>query len=75
MKASLLTAAQTNGIPNDTSSADTSTTEAVEQVKRVTAQFVDKLGDLDKYLGEFVREYKRSFDCFGSYFLAYFGRL
>ena len=33
--------------------------ETVEQVKRVTAQVVDKLGDLDKYFGEFFTEYRR----------------
>ncbi len=60
---------QTNGIPNDTvTSADPSPSEAVEQVKQVTAQLVDKLGDLDKYFGEFIREYKRPLIALGLFF-------
>ena len=42
--------------------------ETVEQVKRVTAQVVDKLGDLDKYFGEFFTEYRRPLTVLGLIF-------
>jgi len=42
--------------------------ETVEQVKRVTAQVVDKLGYLDKYFGEFFQEYKRPLTALGLFF-------
>ena len=42
--------------------------ETVEQVKRVTAQVVDKLGYLDKYFGEFFVEYKRPLIALGLFF-------
>ena len=45
-----------------------STAETVAQVKRVTAQVVDKLGDLDKYFGEFFVEYKRPLIALGLFF-------
>ena len=44
------------------------TAETVEQVKRVTAQVVDKLGYLDKYFGEFFVEYKRPLIALGLFF-------
>ena len=44
------------------------TAETVAQVKRVTAQVVDKLGDLDKYFGEFFVEYKRPLIALGLFF-------
>lgn len=51
-----------------TVNAEPSTAETVEQVKRVTAQVVDKLGDLDKYFGEFFQEYKRPLIALGLFF-------
>ena len=45
-----------------------STAETVEQVKRATAQGVDKLGYLDKYFGEFYQEYKRPLIALGLIF-------
>ncbi len=47
---------------------ETTSGETVEQVKRVTAQVVDKLGYLDKYFGEFFREYKRPLIALGLFF-------
>lgn len=56
----------------NTEGADTttenSTAETVEQVKRATAQVVDKLGYLDKYFGEFYQEYKRPLIALGLFF-------
>lgn len=52
----------------DTNSSDASTAETVEQVKRVTSQVVSKLGDLDKYFGEFWQEYKRPLIALGLFF-------
>ena len=49
-------------------STENSTAETVEQVKRATAQVVDKLGDLDKYFGEFFQEYKRPLIALGLFF-------
>ena len=46
----------------------TDSTDTMEQVKRVTAQVVDKLGDLDKYFGEFFQEYKRPLIALGLFF-------
>ena len=51
-----------------TVNVESSTAETVEQVKRVTAQVVDKLGDLDKYFGEFFQEYKRPLIALGLFF-------
>ncbi len=48
--------------------AEASTTDTMEQVKRVTAQVVDKLGDLPKYFGEFFQEYKRPLIALGLFF-------
>jgi len=42
--------------------------DTMEQVKKVTAQVVDKLGDLDKYFGEFYQEYKRPLIALGLFF-------
>ena len=50
----------------ETINADTADT--MEQVKKVTAQVVDKLGDLDKYFGEFFQEYKRPLIALGLFF-------
>jgi len=49
-------------------STETSSAETMEQVKRVTAQVVAKLGDLDKYFGEFFQEYKRPLIALGLFF-------
>lgn len=51
-----------------TSSVKTGSAETMEQLKRVTAQMVDKLGDLDKYFGEFFQEYKRPLTALGLFF-------
>ncbi|MEL6815379.1 MAG: CAAD domain-containing protein [Cyanobacteria bacterium J06598_3] len=51
--------------------AETSTAETVEQVKRVTAQVVDNLGELPKYFGEFFSEYKRPLLALGLIFGAF----
>lgn len=56
---------------NDPLTGETPTAETVETVKRVTAQMVDKLGELDKYFGEFVREYKRPLIALGLFFGAF----
>ena len=50
------------------SATEDATAETVEQVKRVTAQVVDKLGYLDKYFGEFFVEYKRPLIAIGLFF-------
>jgi hypothetical protein len=50
---------------------DTSTSETVEQVKRVTAQVVDSLGELPKYFGEFFNEYRRPLLALGLIFGAF----
>lgn len=55
-----------NGV--NSGATDTSTAETVEQVKRVTSQVVSKLGDLDKYFGEFFQEYKRPLIALGLFF-------
>ena len=55
------------GVNVEPSTSD-ATSETVEQVKRVTAQVVDKLGDLDKYFGEFFQEYKRPLIALGLFF-------
>ena len=49
-------------------SAETSNADTMEQVKKVTAQVVDKLVDLDKYFGEFFLEYKRPLIALGLFF-------
>lgn len=54
--------------PNGGTASESSTADTVEQVKRVTAQVVDKLGDLDKYFGEFFQEYKRPLIALGLFF-------
>lgn len=54
--------------PNPSDATTDSTAETVEQVKRVTAQVVDKLGYLDKYFGEFFQEYKRPLIALGLFF-------
>ncbi|MEL6853961.1 MAG: CAAD domain-containing protein [Cyanobacteria bacterium J06607_13] len=54
--------------PNVGTASESSTADTVEQVKRVTAQVVDKLGDLDKYFGEFFQEYKRPLIALGLFF-------
>ncbi len=51
-----------------TPATETASGETVEQMKRVTAQVVDKLGYLDKYFGEFFREYKRPLIALGLFF-------
>ncbi len=56
---------------NEPLTGETPTAETVETVKRVTAQMVDKLGELDKYFGEFVREYKRPLIALGLFFGAF----
>lgn len=56
---------ETEGAAGTTEDA---TAETVAQVKRVTAQVVDKLGDLDKYFGEFFVEYKRPLIALGLFF-------
>ena len=48
--------AESSTAPTDTP-VENSTSDTVKQVKQVTAQVVDKLGDLDKYFGEFYQEY------------------
>ena len=53
---------------NSATSTDAATADTVEQVKRVTAQVVDKLGYLDKYFGEFFQEYKRPLIALGLFF-------
>ncbi|MEO1444785.1 MAG: hypothetical protein AAFV46_00855, partial [Cyanobacteria bacterium J06635_11] len=55
----------------DAKTTDTSTAETVEQVKRVTAQVVDNLGELPKYFGEFFSEYKRPLLALGLIFGAF----
>ena len=54
--------------PGLNNSAENSTAETVELVKRATAQVVDKLGYLDKYFGEFYQEYKRPLIALGLIF-------
>ena len=56
---------------NEPLTAETPTADTVKTVKRVTAQMVDKLGELDKYFGEFVREYKRPLIALGLFFGAF----
>lgn len=56
------------GVKGPPNAGETSNAETVEQIKRVTAQVVDKLGDLDKYFGEFFREYKRPIIALGLFF-------
>lgn len=50
------------------SPTESSSAETMEQIKRATAQVVDKLGDLDKYFGEFFQEYKRPLIALGLFF-------
>lgn len=50
---------------------DASTSETVEQIKKVTAQFVDSLGELPKYFGEFFSEYRRPLLALGLIFGAF----
>ncbi|MEL7068286.1 MAG: CAAD domain-containing protein [Cyanobacteria bacterium J06581_3] len=52
----------------ETPAAEPASAETMEQVKRVTAQVIDKLGDLDKYFGEFFQEYKRPLIALGLFF-------
>ncbi|MEM6452558.1 MAG: CAAD domain-containing protein [Cyanobacteria bacterium P01_D01_bin.105] len=63
----------TNGTPNSTTDTTTSETpsETMEQVKRVTAQVVDNLGELPKYFGEFFQEYRRPLLALGLIFGAF----
>ncbi|MGB3299541.1 MAG: CAAD domain-containing protein [Phormidesmis sp.] len=51
--------------------ADTSTSETVDQIKKVAAQFVDSLGELPKYFGEFFSEYRRPLLALGLIFGAF----
>lgn len=50
---------------------DTSTSETVDQIKKVAAQFVDSLGELPKYFGEFFSEYRRPLLALGLIFGAF----
>ena len=58
-----------NGTPTPASTA--STDETMEQIKRVTAQVVDNLGELPKYFGEFFQEYRRPLLALGLIFGAF----
>ncbi len=49
-------------------STEAGSAATMEQIKRATAQVVDKLGDLDKYFGEFFQEYKRPLIALGLFF-------
>lgn len=50
---------------------DDATSETVDQIKKVAAQFVDSLGELPKYLGEFFSEYRRPLLALGLIFGAF----
>ena len=64
---------ETNGA--DTKAASTPApaedNETMEQVKRITAQVVDNLGELPKYFGEFFQEYRRPLLALGLIFGAF----
>jgi len=53
------------------SKVDLSTSDTMEQVKKVTAQVVDSLGELPKYFGEFFQEYRRPLLALGLIFGAF----
>jgi len=65
----------TNGTPQPASTApgatDETDSETMEQIKRVTAQVVDNLGELPKYFGEFFQEYRRPLLALGLIFGAF----
>ena len=65
------TAADINSPKTEPLTGDTSTAETVETVKRMTAQVVDKLGELPQYFGEFFQEYKRPLTALGLIFGAF----
>ena len=48
-----------------------STSETVDQIKKAAAQFVDSLGELPKYFGEFFSEYRRPLLALGLIFGAF----
>ncbi len=50
---------------------DDATSETVDQIKKVAAQFVDSLGELPKYFGEFFSEYRRPLLALGLIFGAF----
>ncbi len=58
----------TNDPISGSASTETGSADTMKQLKRVTAQVVDKLGDLDKYFGEFFQEYKRPLIALGLFF-------
>lgn len=55
----------------DDTQVDLSTSDTMEQVKKVTAQVVDSLGELPKYFGEFFQEYRRPLLALGLIFGAF----
>ncbi len=63
----------TNGgnTTTEESKVDLSTSDTLEQVKKVTAQVVDSLGELPKYFGEFFQEYRRPLLALGLIFGAF----
>lgn len=63
-------AVETNGTTKATSTPATEN-ETMEQVKKVTAQIVDNLGELPKYFGEFFQEYRRPLLALGLIFGAF----
>lgn len=61
-----------NGTTTTSAPASTEATdETMEQIKRVTAQVVDNLGELPKYFGEFFQEYRRPLLALGLIFGAF----
>ena len=62
---------ETNGTPKATSTTPEAENETIEQVKKVTAQVVDNLGELPKYFGEFFQEYRRPLLALGLIFGAF----
>ena len=59
------------GTVTDDAQVDLSTSDTMEQVKKVTAQVVDSLGELPKYFGEFFQEYRRPLLALGLIFGAF----
>ena len=63
---------ETNGKTTPASpTSESEPNETMEQVKKVTAQVVDNLGELPKYFGEFFQEYRRPLLALGLIFGAF----
>ena len=61
----------TNGTKVVVDPAVDTTSETMEQVKKVAGQVVDSLGEFPKYFGEFFKEYKRPLLALGLIFGAF----